>query len=409
MKSKIHLVTGCTTFLEKKEVVSKRMPELNVRMPEPNDNYTKPAAQRGGDAGALLEGFLVAIIKAVDASAGIVRVLSPEGRQLRLIASSGMQAEACRNVSVADAWCGACGQSLATNDIEASDADFCMSRYGAAYFAEACKFVLAIPLVGGGKEGELSGVVTLFFASAQNLTEGLERTLKSYAELMHIALNNVWQNEDRYQISLLAERQSIANEIHDSLAQTLYFAKIRASLLHDALKTENDILAFKCAQDIDEALESSQKTVRELVTHFRCQMDPDGLQCALRKLVKDFIVRNSIALEYNNQVEKFDLPAEYELQIFLIVREALVNIVTHSGASIARLNVACIGGQYRFTVEDNGGGIGSGTPPEGHYGLVIMRERALRIGGTVEVESLEGLGTRVQLIFSAPVVTPNVA
>jgi nitrate/nitrite-specific signal transduction histidine kinase len=59
-------------------------------------------------------------------------------------------------------------------------------------------------------------------------------------------------------------------------------------------------------------------------------------------------------------------------------------------------------GLYQFTVEDNGGGVGSEAPPEGHYGLAIMRERALRIGGEVEVESLDGMGTRVQLIFTAP-------
>jgi len=401
MKPKIHLVRGCSKLPEK-EVEHRFTPG---RTGECNNS----ADHRGQVAGEVIEDFLATILRAVNASAGIVRVLSPEGRQLRVIACRGLNAEACQRGSVAAAWCGVCGKSLATHEIESSDADFCINRYGSAFFSEACKFVLAVPLVRGGKENELSGVITLFYASPPNVTEEIEETLSSYAELMHIALKSVWQNEDRYQINLLTERQSIANEIHDSLAQTLYFAKIRASLLLDALKTENDILAFKCAQDIDEALESSQKTVRELVTHFRCQMDPDGLQSALQKLVKDFGARSSIALEYNIQEEKFELPAEYELQIFLIIREALVNIATHSGASIARLNVARSDGQYQFSVEDNGSGIVSSVPSEGHYGMAIMRERALRIGGVIEVESLEGLGTRVKLIFSAPVVTPNVA
>lgn len=399
MKPKIHLVGSRTaTFVN--EVVVKHAPESN------NDGSLS-ASSRCGKAAVLLEGLLATIIKAVGASAGIVRVLSPDGQQFNLIGCSGLPAEICRNESVVDAACGVCGKSADSGDIASSDAEFCRSRYGAAFFSEACKFVIAVPLAQGNKAGEPSGVVTLFFASAQSVTEDIERTLRSYAELMHIALHNVWQNEDSYQVSLLAERQSIANEIHDSLAQTLYFAKIRASLLLDAMKTDNDLLAFKCAQDIDEALESSQKTVRELVTHFRCQMDPQGLQYALQKLVKDFIARSSIPLEYCNQAEPFELPAEYELQIFLIVREALVNIATHSGASIARLHVACSNGQYQFAVEDNGGGIGSGVAAEGHYGLVIMRERALRIGGVVEVENLEGRGTRVRLIFSAPVVNPD--
>ena len=394
MKPKIHLVGGCAApFVN--EVMSKHVPESG------NDGNDS-AQSRGGEAGALLEDFLATIIKAVGASAGIVRVLSPDGDQLRSIGCSGLPDEVCQSESVVDAGCGVCGKSANTRAIEASDADFCKSRYGNTFFGESCKFLLAVPLGNSDNEGEPAGVVTLFFPAEQDVTDDIKRTLKTYAELIHIGLKSVWQNEDSYQINLLAERQSIANEIHDSLAQTLYYAKIRASLLLDALKTDNDLLAFKCAQDIDEALEGSQKTVRELVTHFRCQMDPRGLQYALQKLVKDFTARTSIALEYINELEEITLPLEYELQIFLIVRESLVNIATHSGASAARLEVTFSEGQYQFTVEDNGGGVGSKIPPEGHYGLAIMRERALRIGGTVEVESMDGLGTRVQLIFTAP-------
>jgi two-component system nitrate/nitrite sensor histidine kinase NarX len=201
---------------------------------------------------------------------------------------------------------------------------------------------------------------------------------------------------------LLDERQSIANEIHDSLAQTLYFAKIRTSLLLDAMKSDNDLLSFKCAQDIDEALESSQKTVRELVTHFRCQMDPKGLRFALQKLVNDFVARTNIRLAYDNRIDDLELPKEYELQVFLIVRESLVNIATHSGATMAGLTISREGAHYQFAIDDNGAGVGDVAPLEGHYGLEIMRERALRIGGEVKVTGLEGQGTRVQLIFSAP-------
>ena len=96
-----------------------------------------------------------------------------------------------------------------------------------------------------------------------------------------------------------------------------------------------------------------------------------------------------------------DLPLEYELQIFLIVREALVNVSTHSGATSVHLTVERSDGRYAFTVEDNGAGCGN-SPADGHYGMMIMRERALRIGGEVLVESFAGLGTRVRLIFPVP-------
>lgn len=394
MKPRIQLVGGCASSFRSEARLAQDAAQGN--------ESAESAPPKSSETTELLSEFLATIVKAVGASAGIVRVLSPDGHEFKSIASSGLPPEISEGESVAAAGCGVCGQSANNQEIAASDAELCMSRYGANFFARSCKSVLAVPLQNDAGKNEAAGVLTLFFAGEKEVTEDAKRTLQSYADLVQIALKRVWQSEDSHQLNLLAERQSIANEIHDSLAQTLYYAKIRASLLLEAMKSDNDLLAFKCAQDIDEALENSQKTVRELVTHFRCQMDSKGLQYALQKLVNDFIARTGIALEYDNQLDKIELPLEYELQVFLIVRESLVNIATHSGATIARLSVARSDGQYRFTIEDNGGGMGSKAPSEGHYGLEIMRERAIRIGGVVEVESLHGQGTRVQLIFSAP-------
>jgi nitrate/nitrite-specific signal transduction histidine kinase len=79
-----------------------------------------------------------------------------------------------------------------------------------------------------------------------------------------------------------------------------------------------------------------------------------------------------------------------------------VNIATHSGARAASVIVSRNDERYQFTIEDNGEGVSESPPTDGHYGLTIMRERAMRIGGSVEVENLKGHGTRVKLIFNAP-------
>jgi len=85
-----------------------------------------------------------------------------------------------------------------------------------------------------------------------------------------------------------------------------------------------------------------------------------------------------------------------------IVKEALTNIATHSGATHARLIVDFSSNYYVFTIEDNGSGGCTFTPVEGHYGMMIMRERAQRIGGEIKVESSKGFGTRVQVYFPEP-------
>jgi two-component system nitrate/nitrite sensor histidine kinase NarX len=172
-------------------------------------------------------------------------------------------------------------------------------------------------------------------------------------------------------------------------------------LLFDAIRTHNEDMVQKCAQDVDGALDSGQKTAREIITHFRCQMDPGGLQHALRALAEEFAGQSSIALTYTNRAADIGLPLEHELQVFRIVREALANVAAHSHASQATLTVDSADGRFVFTVEDNGCGCGNPSP-EGHYGLMIMRERALRIGGEISVQSTQGCGTRVKLKFPEP-------
>jgi two-component system, NarL family, nitrate/nitrite sensor histidine kinase NarX len=200
----------------------------------------------------------------------------------------------------------------------------------------------------------------------------------------------------------MAERQAIANEIHDSLAQNLVYGRMRMSMLQEALRKNDELLAHKCLHDVNEALDSGQKSVRELITHFRCQMDPLGLQHALQVLVNDFCERTGIALEYSNRVTDPGLPLEHELQVYNIVREVLANIAAHSGATQARMLVSRRNGRYAIAIEDNGVGISGTLPEEGHYGLSIMRERAQRIGAEIEMESSKGLGTKVRLSFMAP-------
>ncbi len=397
-KQKIKLVSGRTRSLTGKVSAE------HARNSGAENNES--ASFNGAEITALVEKCLTTIVKSTGAVAGAVRILSPSGLELQMLGSIGLPSDVVNCESVVDSGCGACGQAArgraaGGNGSGVPNVDVCVQRCGAAYFGAACNHVFAAPLVRPDKAAEPVGVLTLFFATATEIQADGMQAISAYAELVSAALDSAIRNAESRRINLLAERQSIANEIHDALAQTLYYAKMRSSLLLEALRTENDLLAFKCARDIDDALDSGQKAVRELVTYFRCQMDPQGLQFTLQKLVHDFCARTDIPLKYVNRVADMDLPLEYELQVFLIVREALVNVGTHSGATAAYLTVAKNDGRYTFTVEDNGAGCVN-APVDGHYGMTIMRERAARIGGEVQVESFEGLGTRVRLNFAIP-------
>ncbi|MBK8687484.1 MAG: hypothetical protein IPN24_03205 [Betaproteobacteria bacterium] len=75
----------------------------------------------------------------------------------------------------------------------------------------------------------------------------------------------------------------MANEVHDSLAQGLTFMRMRMSLLRDAVRHKDDLRAFKYWADVDDALGNSHRRLRELITYFRSQMDPQGSSTRCRR------------------------------------------------------------------------------------------------------------------------------
>ena len=361
-----------------------------------------PAASRTGDLKPLLEEFFGVLIGTVKATAGVVRILPPYGQALQIISSVGLPAEMLEAGNIVDLDCEVRGKAAIGRGIYLSDISECMMRQGCRNLSCQFNSTIAVPLESPSSPENPVGILTLFFNTPHEVSSRASKTVLAFANLLGAIIEHNKLNRETKRVDLIAERQSIANEIHDSLAQTLVYARMRTNLLIEAIRTRNGIMTAKYARDIDEALEMGQKTARELITDFRCTMDPSGLLHALQTLTEQFCHRNDIALEYINRAADLELPLEHEIQVYHIVQEALTNIATHSGATHTRLIVDCTDDSYIFTIEDNGSGGCTFTPVEGHYGIMIMRERAQRIGGEIKVESSKGFGTRVQLFFPKP-------
>ena len=362
--------------------------------------FTEP---RAGELRALLVTFLESIIGTVNATAGVVRLLSPDGCTMQIISSAGLSAELQEEAeSFLELDCEAGDNATLGHVIHASDVSSCTSRQNCRY--ASCRFqsLLAAPLEAPNSPNTSLGILTIFFDVPREASSQVMNTIAAFAEMMGATIEHTRINRESRRMERLAARQEIANDIHDSLAQTLTYARMRVSLLLEAIRTGNELMATKYSRDLDEALEISQKSARELIRDFRCELNPGGLFAALNDLTAEFTERNSIVLEYHNRLVDMELPLEHEIQVYYIVREAFTNIARHSGATHARLFVDASAGYYVFTIEDNGGGASTFAPVEGHYGVMIMRERAHRIGGKIKVESAAGLGTQVQLFFPEP-------
>jgi two-component system, NarL family, nitrate/nitrite sensor histidine kinase NarX len=368
----------------------------------PTNRSLIPEASQVADLKPVVEKLLETLISAVKADSGVVRILPTHGQTHQLFSSVGLPAKLLKLGSNLDLNCETSCKASIGRGIYATDLSACVKRQDCRNVGCQIQSLITAPVESHPPSKNPVGMITLFFSESPEPFENISRTVLSFAELLGTFVEHNQSNREAMRTELIAERQSIANEIHDSLAQSLVYTRMRTSLLLESIRTKNELMVAKYAHDIDDALESSQKTVRELITEFRCAVDPAGLLHALQTLTEEFRQRNDIVLEYINRVANLELPLEYEIQVSHIVQEALANIATHSGATNARLVVDLSGGYYVFTMEDNGSGGCTFTPIEGHYGMKIMRERAQRIGGGIKVESSEGIGTRVQLFFPEP-------
>jgi two-component system nitrate/nitrite sensor histidine kinase NarX len=267
---------------------------------------------------------------------------------------------------------------------------------------QVCRHVATVPLE---HKGRVVGTLALNFAAPFRVASELAPVLKAVGDLIGVTLENARLAAENLRMSLAAERQLMANEVHDSLAQALTYMRMRMSLLSDAIRQGDELGAFKYWADVDDSLTNAHRRLRELITCFRSAMDPQGLVHALDETAASFLDRTGVALKFDNRVPGLHLPAEREVEIFRIVQEALANVCRHARARNVEVRLArmAAGNGYEIVVSDDG--VGLGVPADhddtGHYGLAIMRERARRLGGSVTLESRRGVGTCVRLTIPA--------
>lgn len=357
----------------------------------------------------LLHRFLGTIVRLSGASGGAVRILTPDNECMRLLGAVGLPRDVSEQEHTVGADCGVCGAARQRNRVEwTSDLRACADTTACSYFGTACRRVLAVPV---GFKGKTLGVYTLFLDTDREVRADVSQLLHLIGELLGMALDNARLTRENLRASLTHERQMMANEIHDSLAQTLHFIKMRVSSLEDAIRHGEEARPAGYVAEIGEAVGTAYTSLRQLLTHFRNRMDPQGLVHALHETAAQFHARTGIVLDFANSAHDLDLAPEQEIQVFHIVQEALTNIGKHAQARHARLTLGRRNGHYEVTVEDDGTGLhgrqrGDGGSTPGYrnidsFGINIMRERAKHLGGTVDIESLAGRGTRVRLHFPA--------
>lgn len=261
------------------------------------------------------------------------------------------------------------------------------------------KSFLGVPVV---SKGRVLG--NLYLADKENGGEFSaedEELLTMFATQAAIAIENARLYAQVRTLATLAERERIAREMHDGLAQVLTYVNTKSlavrELLHrgdlETAQTELEQLAETAREvyaDVREAILGLRTTIGQGRSFF------PALQGYLQRFTEQCGVQ--VELIITPSPEAFPFSPESEIQLLRIVQEALTNVRKHAHATRAWVRFVADGSWAIVTIEDNGHGFDPDRPrrsPWPCFGLQTMLERAEAVGGVLSVESRPGEGTRI--------------
>ena len=241
--------------------------------------------------------------------------------------------------------------------------------------------------------------------------------LSSLANQAAIATENARLQARLRELAVVAERERIAREMHDGLAQVLGYVNTKSQAIEELLAAGRIAEARALLAELAAAARSIYVDIREAILGLRSPVVPGmGLVAAVEEYAARFAEAAKIAVhvEASEPARRAEPAPDVEAQVFRIVQEALTNVRKHSGARRVEIAFAVVGDRLDVVVDDDGQGIHRGVGPDAaaddrpRYGLRAMRERADSVGATVEWTSPPGGGCRVHLSVAAARGAPAV-
>ena len=355
------------------------------------------------DLTGVLDAALEAIVEVTSAEVGEFWLVGEDG-DLVLVRQRGDAADAFgerTQLAIGEGLPGLAAQNgspIAVHDL-GSDPRWVRDRVRELGFQSFC----AQPLV---RRGETIGVLAVAAHSPAALSSDSERRLLAgIGEQLVVAVENAQLHERVLDAAVLEERERLAHELHDGLAQVLGYVNTQTLAIEKLISLERGKEALEQVAALKEAAGRVYADVREAILGLRATRS--GLLPELHSYLDDYrrMTGTALTLEVGREVEAVTLPASVELQLMRIVQEALSNVRRHAQATGVTVDLEVHDHTLALSVVDDGRGFDPGQPVRTgwpHFGLQTMRERAEAIGGTFELSSSPGLGTRVAVAVPLP-------
>ena len=225
--------------------------------------------------------------------------------------------------------------------------------------------------------------------------------LHTVGDLLSIAIERAYLFAQSIDIGMLQERNRLAREIHDTLAQSLTGLTLRLETVDAMLQADAD--RDQIRQAVQKALAltraSLEETRRSVLDLRAVPLAGRSLVGAIEALIREEESRPGRHINFKVVGASQPLPARIEVGLYRIVQDGLTNINRHAGARQVNIELAKTPERVTLVIEDDGQGFDPVQVPAGHFGLIGLNERVRLLGGQLKLESSRGVGVRVEVVI----------
>ena len=245
----------------------------------------------------------------------------------------------------------------------------------------------------------MAGVIGIRFIQPRRFSPEEVELAQALANQAMLAIQLTRLSAQSRQSAVMAERNRLARDIHDTLAQGFTGVILQLEAVEEATSQR---LAAKAGEHLTRAGELAREGLQEArrsVWALRPQtLEEKDLCEALRGLIQKMTAGTPVQADFDVQGKPRELPLDWEENLLRIGQEVLTNVLRHAQASKFNVQMAFADGEVRLSLRDNGSGFDLGGRHDG-FGLQGMRERVEGMGGQLSIQSAKGEGTAISIVL----------
>ncbi len=256
-------------------------------------------------------------------------------------------------------------------------------------------------------KGKVVGTMSLTSPAGKPMPESAVAVVEAVGNQIGMVIENAQLYRQLRYLAVLEERDRLAREMHDDLAQSLGYLNVKASITKDLLSSGSIAQAQESLTELKDVAKLVYTDVRESIFNLRTAVSSQlGFIPTLQDYLEEYRAHYGLDIQllvgYNEFIE---LPPEMANQLLRVIQEALANVRKHAGAKTVCVRYYQEGNHLCVQVEDDGQGFNPlqvTNTGQQHIGLQVMSERMAGIGGSLQCISQPGQGTRI--ILHAPLM-----